>query len=214
MIFILSFWYVWMLLIGIILMELSTHKIAGFFTEKAVSIILSRLDPKKYKVINNIIIRSWDETTKIDYVVVSTFGIFVIETKSYPGWISGNEDDDLWKLKQVIYKRKEQLRNPIKQNLGHITAIKEYLSDCSDLRYISIIVYTTRATLKVKARTDVIYSFRLAKTIMKYNTKCLSDEVVDQVYNQLRSLSTNAKDYRKGHVTALNSRYADNSRRL
>jgi len=54
--------------------------------------------------------------------VVSNYGIFVIETKNYKGWIIGNEFDDYWT--QVIFKRKEKLYNPIKQNYGHIQALK------------------------------------------------------------------------------------------
>jgi hypothetical protein len=37
---------------------------------------------------------------------------------NYKGWILGNEHDDYWR--QQIYKRKEKLYNPIKQNYGHV----------------------------------------------------------------------------------------------
>lgn len=56
----------------------------------------------------------------IDHVVISKYGVFVIETKNYRGWIIGNEKSEYWT--QVIYKRKERLYNPIKQNYGHIKA--------------------------------------------------------------------------------------------
>jgi hypothetical protein len=35
-------------------------------------------------------------TTQIDHVVVSPFGVFVIETKTYKGWIFGNPRDAQW----------------------------------------------------------------------------------------------------------------------
>jgi hypothetical protein len=47
------------------------------------------------------------KTTQIDHVVVSEYGVFVIETKNYTGWIVGDEKSDYWT--QVIYKRKERL---------------------------------------------------------------------------------------------------------
>jgi hypothetical protein len=76
-----------------------------------------------------------NKTTQIDHIVVSNYGIFVIETKNYKGWIMGNEYDEYWR--QVIYKRKEKLYNPIKQNYGHILALKGVLKNFSDLNYIS-----------------------------------------------------------------------------
>ena len=63
--------------------------------------ILLKLDKTKYKVINNIMLQVRNKMTQIDHVVVSNYGIFVIETKNYKGWIIGNEFDDNWK--QVIY---------------------------------------------------------------------------------------------------------------
>ncbi|WP_318011012.1 nuclease-related domain-containing protein [Clostridium sp. FP1] len=38
-----------------------------------------------------------NKTTQIDHVIVSNYGIFVIETKNYKGWIIGNEFDENWK---------------------------------------------------------------------------------------------------------------------
>ena len=49
--------------------------------------------------------------------------IFVIETKNYKGIITGNEYDDNWN--QILFNNKEVLRNPIKQNNGHIKALKD-----------------------------------------------------------------------------------------
>lgn len=109
-----KFWYLWLLVIADGVLELFMPKIKGYFGEKSVAFFLSKLDDTKYKVINNIMLQVGNKTTQIDHVVVSNYGIFVIETKNYKGWITGNEFDEYWK--QTIYKRKEKLHNPIKQN--------------------------------------------------------------------------------------------------
>ncbi|WP_339385147.1 nuclease-related domain-containing protein, partial [Vibrio paracholerae] len=37
-----------------------------------------------------------DGTTQIDHIVVSKFGVFVIETKYMKGWIFGSKDQKQW----------------------------------------------------------------------------------------------------------------------
>lgn len=45
-----------------------------------------------------------DGTTQIDHVVVSKFGVFVIETKNLAGWIFGDSESRKWT--QSIYGNK------------------------------------------------------------------------------------------------------------
>jgi hypothetical protein len=40
-----------------------------------------------YHLLNNVTLRLKDGTTQIDHLLVSKFGVFVIETKDYKGWI-------------------------------------------------------------------------------------------------------------------------------
>ena len=202
-----KFWYIWLLVIAALVLEIFMPKIKGYFGEKSVAFFLSKLDETKYKLINNIMLQVVDKTTQIDHVVVSNYGIFVIETKNYKGWIIENEFDDNWK--QVIYKRKEMLHNPIKQNYGHIQALKEVLNDVSDINYISIVAFTTKADLKVTSKTDVVYTINLPKTIKKYNDETITDSVKDQIYAKLISLNIDSKDNRRAHVEAIHSNLAD-----
>ena len=56
------------------------------------------LDPAHYKVLDNLLLPSNGNlnATQLDHVVVSNYGIFCIETKSYKGWIFGNANDKYW----------------------------------------------------------------------------------------------------------------------
>lgn len=69
---------------------------------------------KEYHVIDNALFESNGRSTEIDHIVVSPYGVFVIETKGYQGWISGSEYGEYWT--QNIYGNKNQLYNPILQN--------------------------------------------------------------------------------------------------
>ncbi|MGG1555622.1 nuclease-related domain-containing protein [Paenibacillus ferrarius] len=56
----------------------------GFIGEKSVSYQLNKLDKDKYLILHDITIPSVKgKTTQIDHVVVSPYGIFVLETKNY-----------------------------------------------------------------------------------------------------------------------------------
>jgi hypothetical protein len=46
-------------------------------------IVLADLGPPDYHLMNHVTLRMSDGTTQIDHVLVSRFGVFVIETKDY-----------------------------------------------------------------------------------------------------------------------------------
>ncbi|WP_039764943.1 nuclease-related domain-containing protein [Caldicellulosiruptor sp. F32] len=199
----LDLWYVWVLLIISAILSLLRPKIKGAIGEKSVSFFLARLDPKKYKVLNNLLIKVGSKTVQIDHVVVSNYGVFVIETKNYQGLIYGKEYDEYWT--QVIYKRKEKFYNPIRQNYGHIQALKEILSDLGDIKFISVIVFTTKADLKIETKTDVVWTTKLIKTIKKYNRECLTDEQKEKIFQRLCSVNINSYRNMREHVRTVRS---------
>src|SRR5690606_24310916 len=165
-----------------------------------VKIFLKFLNKKDYRVVNNLTLYGAGYKSQIDHVVVSKFGIFVIETKNYKGWILGGEHSQYWT--QVIFKRKEKLYNPIRQNFGHIKALKFHLSGYPFIKYIPIVVFTNRATLKVKTSSDVIYTYRLIRTMKKYDEVILSETTRDDIYLLLKSRN---QDKRYMLMESLNS---------
>ncbi len=61
--------------------------------------------------------------TQLDHVVVSRFGVFVIETKNYRGWIFGSEKQPQWT--QQIYRQKNRFQNPLHQNASSAKNVGE-----------------------------------------------------------------------------------------
>lgn len=78
--------------VGFIWLAFNRAKINGKMGEFEVSAILATLSGNDYIVINNITLPSKFGTTQIDHIVVSIYGIFVIETKNYTGLIYGGEN--------------------------------------------------------------------------------------------------------------------------
>ena len=96
---------------------------------------LNRLPSDEYFVLNDLMVTdARGITTQIDHVVISRFGLFVIETKCYKGWIFANPKNRFWT--QSLYaggrgwfarSEKHRFQNPIKQNWRHIYVLSERL---------------------------------------------------------------------------------------
>src|SRR5436309_1678131 len=69
----------------------------GWVGEKlAAANLWLHLDEKVYHRVHDLIIPTSNGTTQIDHVVISVFGIFVVETKNFQGWIFGNPKESNW----------------------------------------------------------------------------------------------------------------------
>ena len=205
-------WYYYLaififLVIFSVLSKLFFNKILGILAERTVAKYLSKLGTKKYKTINNLMLKSKGNTAQIEHLVISNYGIFIIESKNYFGWITGNDYSDYWL--QSIYKFKQKIINPIKQNYGHMKTIKNLLLDYPNLPYYPIVVFTRRSVLKVNTMPDVVYNIDLIKTIKKYRYEFISDDVRDKVFNKLKDLNIRDKQLRKEHNNKIRTRIND-----
>lgn len=79
--------------------------------------------------------------TQVDLVVPSRVGIFVFEIKDYSGWIFGDANHNKWTQVLAYGKEKHQFYNPIKQNEGHITALRNSAEQLKNVPIYSIIVF-------------------------------------------------------------------------
>jgi len=172
----------------------------GRIGESRVARELNRLTKQNYKVFNNIYLKTGKGSSQIDHIIVSIYGIFVIETKNYSGWIFGREDQEYWT--QIIYNNKNKFRNPIKQNWGHIYALKKLLSDYNYINYYPIIVFAGTAELKeITSEIPVIYDYELLRTIMKYKeTSSLSFDQIDNIIMKITENNIQDKDINKKHI--------------
>lgn len=164
-----------LLVAGSVIIGLKYPEIKGTIGEGRVNRLLSKLGTD-YSIYDDLYVpNEKGGTTQVDHVVTSPFGIFVIETKHYKGWIFGQENQKYWT--QVIYKRKERLYNPIWQNYGHVQALKHYLGR-EDLDSIhSIIAFSQDCTFKFKEdfkSASVIQFPQLAKVIKAWNVRRIS----------------------------------------
>lgn len=174
------------------------RKTKGTRGEAQVSAILSMLPNSKYSVLDDLLIRSGQYSSQIDHVVVSLYGVFVIETKYYKGWIYGGENSEYWT--QNIYGNKYQLRNPLLQNEGHIKAIDRLLGCPKDVPIYNIVAFSRQAQLKVDDSLPVMYWRQVPGYIRSFTNQCLSPEKVEEICTILLAANVVDRSARKEHV--------------
>ncbi len=195
--------------------KIMVPKIKGKSGEVSIALLLKKLGTEDYIVLNNIMLNTSGadganiNTSQIDHVIVSRYGLFSIETKNYKGWITGTENGAKWT--QTIYKTKNQFMNPIRQNYGHVKALEALIRENSgkcglmentDVPIYPIVTFSGESTLKVKIdKADVVYWGQLVTTIKKYSTeKILTEDQMALIADLLREHNIDSRENRKEHV--------------
>ena len=157
-----------------------------------------RLDKDNYHLIKNVTLPTEDGTTQIDHIVVSEFGIFVIETKNMRGWIFGNEKQKTWT--QKIYKFSTKFQNPLHQNYKHAKTIESTL-EIDPNKIFSVVVFVGDSTFKTEMPKNVTYAGGLIDYIKSKTEKVLSQKEVEKIISMIGSgrLSKTLKTHRE-HV--------------
>lgn len=200
---ILVFWY-------------NSPKQKGKRGELFVSKILSQLS-SEYTNYNDLIFQTDKSTTQIDHLVLSKYGVFVIETKNYGGEIYGDDERKEWTqiyVNEVRYRRnwyktytyvtKNHFYNPVKQAYGHVYKIKELLKDYPHLPVIPIVVFVGTADISnVSCRNHVIYEEDLCSLISSYRSIYLNENDLLRIQSILQNNNVRQVVSDKTHILNL-----------
>lgn len=163
------------------------------------------LDKSIYFPLNNLTLPTKNGTTQIDHVIVSKFGIFVIEAKNIDGWIYGDERSSEWSV--VKPGRKFRLQNPLRQNYRHVKAISEFLEIEED-RLHSLVMFWGECEFKTAMPANVMLK-GYASYIKSFDRPLFSEDEVAAVIDALRSGAL-PKTWatRRAHVESLRARHS------
>ena len=140
--------------------------------------VRTRFCPPDYHLLNHITLRMRDgATTQIDHILVSRFGVFVIETKDYQGWIFAGATDRNWT--QVLYRAKFRFQNPIHQNYKHVCAVRELFEFLEPDIVHPVVVFTGKAEFKTDVPDGVFTS--LAEFVGYVESHCTEVMSVNRV---------------------------------
>jgi Nuclease-related domain len=141
------------LIIGFVLGRYKTYAFQNRSEARLSRALKMQFVAPDYHLLNHVTLRVEDGTTQIDHVLVSRFGIFVIETKDYKGWIFAGPHDRYWT--QVLYRAKFRFQNPLRQNHRHVRAIQQLLDFLPPDVVRPVVVFTGDAEFKTNVPDGV-----------------------------------------------------------
>lgn len=194
-------WELWYLIPIVILAGLiKTPWFKGVVGELIVNLSAKfMLDKNNYHLIKNVTLPTEDGTTQIDHIIVSRYGVFVVETKNMKGWIFGNANQKTWT--QKIYKHSSKFQNPLHQNYKHVKTL-ELLLELNPEQIYSLVVFVGDSTFKTEMPENVTYGFGYVKFIKSKTKPVLSEIEVKNIVSQIndgrlaRSFKTNREHVR------------------
>lgn len=200
-----QFWYLLPLLLIATLIKTPWFK--GMVGETFINLgIRLFLDKREYHLLKNVTLPTPQGTTQIDHVIVSRFGLFVIETKNIKGWIFGNPAHKSWT--QQLYRRRHTFQNPLRQNYLHLMTLKSLLG-LADHQLHSIIYFIGDCTFKTPM-PDNVMNRGLIRYIKSKTTQVLTSTEVTRVIDTIQRgrLAANWQTH-KQHVAQLKARHSE-----
>jgi restriction system protein len=157
----------------------------GFAGEMLVHISAKiHLNRDKYHVLRNVTLPPPMERPRLIHVIVSEYGVFVIETKNMKGWIFGGARQKTWT--QKIFKYTNKFQNPLHQNYKHVETLKSIL-ELNDQQIFSVVVFVGSSTFKTEMPDNVIKVPGLIKYIKSKDQHVLFDSDVQMILSKIEA---------------------------
>jgi len=196
-----------LLLLGFIYLLYGLSRPAGEVGERKVSKKITSLIGKnsEYQSLDGLILKTPDGTTQIDHLIVSPYGIFVIETKNLKGWIFGDEKKKQWT--QSLHTRtfgfsdsiKYQFQNPLHQNYKHVKAVQRFL-DIDSKFIFNVVVFTGDSEFKTDMPDNVMELHNFSAHLKSYTDRVFSSESVVKFAQKLNNYAENVSIDKFEHI--------------
>lgn len=135
-------------------------------------VVQANLGFPDYHLMNHVTLRLQDGTTQVDHILVSRFGVFVIETKDYKGWIFADAKQANWT--QVLFKLRFKFQNPIFQNSRHVRAVQGLLDFLPPGAIKSVVVFTGEVEFKTEVPQGVFHISELMDYLREETVEVMS----------------------------------------
>ena len=180
-------------------------KFRGWVGEKITTFRLwLSLNRKTHRRFDHLILPSKNGTTQIDHLIVSEFGLFIIETKNKKGWIFGSENRQKWT--QVIYGQSYTFQNPLRQTYRQKKILSEFL--VLDEAFIHTIVYFVGDCKFKTALPENVLRARLGRYIKRFRDRLLSPPDVHRLVSVLENHIAKSTLTTRDHVRSLRQRHS------
>lgn len=178
--------------------------IRGWFGEKVTTLVMwLSLDKKVYRRFHDLILPSKNGTAQIDHLIVSPYGLFIVETKNKKGWIFGAANQAQWT--QLIYGRKYLFQNPLRQTFRQQKVLAEFLGlDESGIH--TVVFFVGNCQFKTHLPDNVLNA-RLGKYIQQFKSQVFNPLEIERIVALLEKHISESSLTNKDHIHSLQERY-------
>ena len=200
-----------LILTGVLLLRKQKLRRLGVEGERQVAAVLRRFAAiRSFKVMNDVYLPLYDQTTQVDHILIGFFGLRVVETKSYSGAVYGEPKKKEWL--HVIGSQRHRFYNPVMQNQGHIDCIRHLLGkeNLYSIQMESLVVFTRKkAELYLPKGAPVIRLSQLKRFLRQPRFAEDKGYDVEKIYEALKKHQVTDKKRIAAHaqnVEAIKSR--------
>jgi hypothetical protein len=173
----------WIVPLLLLIFFLASPRFRGDIAETRVRRLLaSGLERNLYTVFNDVVLPSGGGTVQVDHLVVSRFGIFVIESCYVRGWISGTAVQERWR--QHFTWRSVRFPNPVHRNRLQVDALQRLL-DFPTAAFHPLVVLVGHKGFRKRPPEQVVSPESLLAQIRKKSRPLLSAEQANDVLHKI-----------------------------
>lgn len=173
-------------------------KVTGDIGELTISSVMRSL-PDGYHVVDDVLLQTKRGSTQLDHIIVSQFGLVVVETKNHKGMIFGDCFGQVWT--QVLSGRgRFKFYSPVKQNAGHIQNLAQQIR--IPMSYMcGAIVFTNPEVNLVNVNCPFCFTVdRLYDFVLSFTNPIFTPVQVEKVLARIDKVDTNGYLNRQKHV--------------
>ena len=179
------------------------------FIDKGIKPINNRIAIQQ--LINNNKLMFYEEvkrSSQIDHVIVSPYGLFVIETKNHKGYVFGDINSKVWTqvLKgmngKFAYRGHDHytFMNPVHQNELHLQHLSQQLH-LSRNYMTGMIVFTNPEAYLGNINCNCCYTLdMLTRAILSYNQAIWNKKQTESIIDKIENINSNKYSLAQEHI--------------
>ena len=157
-----------------------------------------------YRRYHDVIVPSRNGTTQIDHLIISPFGVFIVETKNLKGWIYGDAYQATWT--QTLYRRKHQFQNPLRQTYRQTKVLSEFF-EIDEQKIHPVIAFVGKCEFKTETPPNVLRA-GIGAYIERFQEKVFTEEEMERFEQLINELKSGAQLTLDDHIQSLKDRHS------
>lgn len=175
----------WVIPVAAVALIAKSRRLRNFTARFAVNVRATcSLDAKIYHAFPNLDIRCQGRHEHIDYVYVSRFGIFVVNTPNQQGRIWGDNGSGMWT--QKLHKHYSTFPNPLLENQQYIQALANQLALPQRMFY-SVVVFARSCQFQTMMPDNVVEASDFKEFVSQYHELVFTEEEVVDIKAKLET---------------------------